>query len=136
VRQHPLPHELLLHSQWPPSQTLPVSHGGPPPQEHMPFAQLSTWSVRLLQSVQLDALAPQFSRPGTSQVLPLQQPAQLVQPAQTPPTQAPPSQSWQVPPPLPQSVELLAPLTQCSVLASQQPVQPARSQTQPVAPHF
>jgi hypothetical protein len=47
--QHPVEHELELHTQFPPTHCWPAAHAGPLPQAHVPLLQLSAVEPQLPQ---------------------------------------------------------------------------------------
>jgi hypothetical protein len=83
--QHPVGHELALHTQAPPTQACPVPQAALPPQVHVPLDEQP--SALAPHAMQAPPLAPQAVAEGVTHVVPEQHPfGQLValHPAQAP----------------------------------------------------
>jgi hypothetical protein len=127
--QQPPEQEVALHTQAPPTHTVPAPQAAPAPQWHSPVAaQLSARPPSHI--TQAAPPVPHEAFEGVMQVEPEQQPwGQVVglQSAQAPPAHMRPPQSWQAAPPLPQ---LVATVPGRQVLLAQQPLgHEVRSQT-------
>ena len=107
--QHPLAHEVALHTQAPATHTVPAPQAAPAPQWHSPVAaQLSARAGSHI--TQAAPPMPHEAVDGPTQVEPEQHPCGQVvglQSAQAPPAQMRPAQSWQAPPALPQLVPVV-----------------------------
>lgn len=75
--QHPFTHEVSVHWHCPPTHCCPLAHGGPEPQRQLPLTQVS--AVKESQAKQAPPPVPHAPAVGeATQLLPTQQPAQLV----------------------------------------------------------
>ena len=103
VPQQPLGHVAGLHSQLPPSQTVPAAHSPKRPQLHPPIAEHVSL-VCGLHVVQLPPARPHVGKATVSHVEPTQQPVHVV--GQVPHVPAlhccPAEHAAQVLPPVPQ----------------------------------
>ena len=108
--QHPVGHEAVLHTQWPPTQRWPDTHDGPPPHPQAPPAEQPSARV-VSQPTHTAPPLPQAATEGLLQVAPEQQPpGQLIalHPLQRPaPQVCPAGQVSQAPPPAPHDAAVL-----------------------------
>lgn len=127
--QQPPAHEVVLHTQLPPTHCWPLAQDGFAPQRQVPPEQLS--AVIVVQLVQAAPIVPQaLTVGGLTQVVPEQHPAPQVPALQlehTPAVQvSPPVQAWHIAPDAPHAPAVF-PASQ--MLPLQQPAHDVELQT-------
>jgi hypothetical protein len=88
--QQPLAHEAGVHTQLPPTQAWPLTHGGPLPHAHAPLGEQPSASA-LGHETHAPPPEPHAPSDGTTQLAPLQQPLAHEVASHT---HAPPAQRW------------------------------------------